>query len=207
MTNSTQLHEMRRWLDLFETHPSARAQAATAMALIGMRYRAPNRRGRGTMKAAAAAVFSELPLDHFLTQALQDNDPHVQCEAIFALGELAGAEVVPSLCQRLADVASDTRLYAAIVQTLGKIGGQEAFNYLVSLYIKHQDEVSLRSLIGLVVTQRTQDPSFDQAFQREPTLSADEASDTLAVETRRWFEQIRDRQQGQYQEVLVTQIL
>ena len=82
--------EVRQWLKVFRTDTDARLRAATELGLIGIRCRKQGKSVPGSLDKAASSVFPGISFADFLETALSDGREQVQCEAVFAVGELAG---------------------------------------------------------------------------------------------------------------------
>ncbi|MBP7998109.1 MAG: hypothetical protein KA314_15560 [Chloroflexi bacterium] len=199
--------EARRWLDLFIKDSHKRLRAATELGLIGIRSRRHGPCVRGDLTHAAAAVFPALSLSSFLTVALTDSRESVQCEAIFAIGELGGPEIASLLLDELPRHTPTSKLYNTIVRALGKIGGD-----LIRRAFLQQPpgETVVQSLVGLISQQKEQDAQFAQAFQAKSELHGDEVNSpqqSVAKELRHWLENVHHQFPHAYEGSLARQIL
>jgi hypothetical protein len=195
-----------QWMQLFKTDTRARKRAATEMAYLGMRHRA---RSRAERVDAAPGVPDPYPglaageLIAFLDAALSDPREQIQCEAIFAVGELAGLDMLSPLAERLHCVDQGSCVHAELRRSIAKIGGVEAYQILQG----YDDPDGVRDMLLLHMNE-TRDKEFAQEFQapqdRGPMLTG---KLRLARDMREWLEGIREQYKGGYLGFLAEQVL
>jgi hypothetical protein len=200
--------EVHQWLEVFRTDTDARLRAATELGLIGIRCRKQGKSVRGSLDKAASSVFPGISFAGFLETALSDGREQVQCEAVFAVGELAGEEVIEPLLECLEGLKPDSTLHTSTMRALTRIGGPKVTDYLLS---QPGDLDTVRGVFGLIDKHKA-----DEAFSKEFYTSPDQVprtsdtprSVTLAVKIREWLENTHDSgKTSEYVSVLVKQIL
>ena len=195
-------NEVSQWIELFKTDTNIRLSAATELAFIGIRCRTEGKSVRGDFTKAATSVFPGISLEDFFELAMSDEREQVQCEAVLAIGELGGEQMIEPLLKRLLKLPSTSKLHAAIIRAVGKIGGPEIREYLFN---HPHNENSVRSIIGLITQQEAHDESFSKELRR-PVRRGPETA-TLAMKTRQTLQEIRDKHEDEYVRLLVKQIL
>jgi len=122
-------------VDIFCRDPKQRQQAATDLAYIGIRIRHESGRQavRGDLEVTAESVLPSEVMERLWQSAQQDDRRTVQCEAVFAMGELGGQESVDLLVTYLKEheLSSDSELHRALARALAKLAGPTARDYLL----------------------------------------------------------------------------
>ena len=104
-------------------------QAAAGLRRVGVRNRGKVRT-RGSISQPASPLVSYRDLEDIIEE-LKDQPVEVRREVAFALGEVAGEDIVQPLAELAKDAESSVRLIAT--DAMGKIGGPQAVQSLVML--------------------------------------------------------------------------
>ena len=87
---------------------------------------------------------------HYVVPLLRDTDPNVVCAAAEALGNLRNSEVVPQLIQTY---KTHQDAQAAVAESLGKIGGTEAGEFLLLAFNKTVTDASIDPVVVCVLIE------------------------------------------------------
>lgn len=200
-------NEVRQWVELFIKDSSARKYAAAKLGFIGIRYRKERKDSssvRGNLARAASSVVPKISFLKFLDALFMDKREDVQCEAIFALGELAGEEIVEPLLKYIQSAPADSDLHTAIISSLSKIGGSSVESLLRQF---PEDTDAVRGIVSLVAQQKAEDPLFARTFDPRKTVRSDNERSNLVSELREWLIHISEKHQEDYLGLLVAQVL
>jgi hypothetical protein len=125
---------------------------------------------------AAPALLERNELLRLLGAALAEPNVRARCEAIFAIGELAGADMVEPIIESLR-MPLDQTTQAALRRALGKIGGAPAMSSLYEATTADRD--AALAWLGLVETHTRDHESFGKEV-REPHLGPTDDEAKLA---------------------------
>ena len=130
--------DVREWVGKLKQASSVieHLQALQNLRMTAVRTRGAIRM-RGTITQSSEGILPKSELNELL-EKFRSEPVEIRREVAFALGDLAGEEIVPTLESLLDDPEDSVR--RVTLESLGKIGGSRAVGILVKIASKHEDE-------------------------------------------------------------------
>ena len=142
--------KVKKWVDLLRNEAD-RLRAAAELGRMGIRTRGPGVMTRGTLREPAQPRVEGVDFTPAIN-ALKDQSPEVRREVAFALGEWADETAIDVLALLATgdNYDPDPSVRSAVVDALGKIGGQKAVSTLQQVAMDDPEEdVRIRAIGAL----------------------------------------------------------